>query len=256
MLLSVSAAQASFITMNTTTKVELRNGQVLLHVITTNQGDESASNVRFEAIFPDAVKSSEVFDRVEVGETAEHSFRWQAGDLRYRQLVIPVVTHYTDANTYPFSAVSRSVVTPAEPPPMTLTARIDPVEVDPKGRLEVALRSVDGKPHSVRVRLAGPAEIAILPASAEVEIPPSGEILAAFEVENFSGLVGSIYGVWAIVSEDTPDGIVESVAAGRVRILEPSEFRIPRRVILAVLVAAALLFLAWQLGVFQRLLRR
>jgi hypothetical protein len=242
--------------MNTTTEVELRDGQVLLHVTTTNQGDESAWNVRFEAIFPDDVKSSEVFARLEVGETVEHSFRWQAREFRYRQLVVPVVTHYTDANTYPFSAVSRSVVTLAEPPPTTLAARIDPIEVDPKGILKVVLRSVDGKPHSVRVRLAGPVEIGILPASVEVEVPPSGEILAEFEVENFSGLVTSVYGVWAIVSEDTPEGIVESVFAGNVRILAPSAFQIPRRVILAVLVAAALLFLAWQLGAFRRLLRR
>jgi hypothetical protein len=254
--LSASATWAGFIAMNTATEVEIRDGQVLLHVTATNQGDESAWNVRFEAIFPDDAQSSEEFPRLGVGETVEHSFRWQARDSRYRQLVFPVVTHYTDANSYPFSAVSRSVVTLAEPPPMTVAARIDPIEVDPRGTLKIVLRSVDGEPHEVRVRLAAPVEIAVLPRSVEAEVPSRGQLLAEFEVENFSGLVNSVYGVWAILSEETPGGIVESAVAGSVRILEPSARQMPRIVILVVLAAAALLFLAWQLGAFRRLRRR
>jgi hypothetical protein len=242
--------------MDTTTEVELRDGQVLLHVESTNRGDESAFSVRIEAIFPDGAKSSEIFAELGVSEVAKQSFRWQTAGARYRQLVVPVITHYTDANSYGFSAVSRSVVTLAKPPPRTLDASIATVEANPSGVLEVALRSVDGNSHGVRVRLAGPVEIAFAPAVLEVEVPPSGEMLAEFEVDNVSALVSSAYAVWAITSEDTPEGIVENVFGGNVRMVEPSAFPTPRRVIWAVMGTAAILFLAFQLGAFGSLLRR
>lgn len=251
-LLLASAAEAGFIAMETTLDAELRDGEVVLRVTARNRGDEAAWNVRLEALFPLAPRSSEIFEKLDVNEAAEHTFRWPAPRGEYRQLVIPVISHYTDANYYPFSAVSQSVLSLGEPPVAVFTARIDPVELDPKGLLRVGLRSLDGRPHSVEVRVVAPAELIVEPASARVEVPAGGEVLADFAMENFSGLADSVYGIWAVVAEETTEGIVERVFAGSIRLLEPAPDPVFRLVVATCLVVAAIVLVVWQLGAVRR----
>jgi hypothetical protein len=249
-----ASAEASFIAMGTQTTAEVHDDRVLLRVAATNQGDEPAWNVRIEALFPKGAQTSKLFRRLEVGATAEHTFEWNTPGDRYRKVAIPIVTHYTDSNYYAFSGVSGIVLALGEPPASALEARTETVDLDPAGRFPIRLSSADGEPHAVRVRLVAPAEISVRPASAEVEVPVTGDGVASFELENHTGLPESVYGVWAVVTEDTPEGIVESGVAGTVRLLEPSypSFRFAIATLFGI---AALLFLAWQLGAFRRFRR-
>jgi hypothetical protein len=247
------AAFASFIAMETTAETQLDGERLRVRVTSTNRGDEPAFQVKLEALLPGDSKSSPILERVEVGASAEHTFEWPAPVGEYRQRVIPIVTHYTDANYYAFSAVARSVVTFGDPPVTAFTGRIDNVEADPKANLQLHLRSVDGSAHALDVRMAMPAELGVEPASSSVQLPASGEVVADFALENYSGLPGSSYTVWAIVSEATPGGVVEREVAGSVRIVEPVPAETPRVWIAALLAGLALVFVAWQLGVFRRL---
>jgi len=250
-----SGARAGFIAMDTQAEVELRDGQVVLRVTTTNRGDEPAFQVRLEALHPEDPKSSATFERLEVGESAEHTFQWEASGAGYRQRVIPVLTHYTDANYYALSALSQTVLTVGEHPVTTLATRIDPLEVSSRGVLRVRLRSIDDAPHRVELRVVTPVELGVEPRSAGVEVPASGELLTEFELENFSGLPGSVYGVTVILSEERADGIVESVVPASVRLTEPLPAPTPRGWIAAAVAAAALVLVGWQLGAFRRLRR-
>jgi len=250
-----SAARAGFIAMETRAEAEFRDGQVVLRVTTTNRGDEPAFHVRFEALHPDEPKSSDSFERLEVGASAEHTFRWEASEGRYRQRVIPVLTHYTDANYYALSALSQSVVTFGEHPMTTLAARVDPIEANPRGLLRVRLRSIDDTPHHVRLRVVTPSELGVRPRSAGADVPASGEVLAEFDLENFSGLPGSVYGVTVILSEERADGIVESVVPASVNLIAPLPSRTARVGIVAAVVMATLVLVGWQLGAFRRLRR-
>lgn len=249
-----ASAEATFIAMGTQTTAEVYDDRVLLRIAATNQGDEPAWNVRIEALFPKGAQASKLFRRLEVGATAEHTFEWNTPGDRYRKVAIPIVTHYTDSNYYAFSGVSGIVLALGEPPASALEARTGTVDLNPAGRFPIRLSSADGEPHAVRVRLVAPAEISVRPASAEVEVPVTGEGVASFELENHTGLPDSVYGVWAVVTEDTPEGIVESGVAGTVRLLEPSypSFRFAIGILLG---SVALLFLAWQLGAFRRFRR-
>jgi len=248
-------AQAGFIAMDTQAEVEVRDGQIVLRVTTTNRGDEAAFQVTLEALHPESPKSSETFERLEVGESAEHTFEWEAAGAAHRRRVIPILTHYADANYYPLSALWQAVVTFGEPPVTTLSARIDPVAVDPKGVLRVRLRSLDDASHRVGLRVVTPAELGARPSTAEVDVPASDEVPIEFELENFAGLPGSTYGVTVILREERPGGIVESMVPTHVKLEEPAPPPRARGWIVAAVAAAALVLAGWQLGAFRRLRR-
>jgi len=250
-----SVARAGFISMDTRVEVEFRDGQLVLRVSTTNRGDEPAFQVRLEALHPESPKSSPTFEKLEVGGSAEHTFQWELPATGTRQRVIPVLTHYADANYYPLSSLSQVVVPFGGPPVTTISARADPIEADPLGVLRVHLRSLDDASHRVGLQVVTPAELGVRPRSAEVDVPASGEVQAEFELENFSGLPGSTYGVTAILREERPDGIVESMVSRTVKLVESTPPPTARGWIVAVVAAAGLVFTGWQLGAFRRLRR-
>lgn len=210
---------AVFINLDTTSHGFLVGDQVSLLVESVNKGDERALNVRFEAMFPGAPKSSPIIEKIEPNAKWDHPFEWSVPDnLKYRQLVIPVLTHYTDANLYPFSCVTCITVARETPAVVGYIGHIDPVTIADAGVLSLRLQSTDAKSHAVRLRLIIPREINAEPTHTAASVPAIGEVSFDFKVRNFSALQASSYLVWVIVSEDGAEGIVEEALIGVVRI--------------------------------------
>lgn len=205
--------------MNTTLRGFVTADQISLYVETVNKGDERALNIRMEALFPDFPQSSPVIEKMDPNVKADHAFEWRLPPgSKYRQMVIPVLTHYADANLYPFSSVTCVVAARETPAVVGYIGRIDPVTIADTGLLRLHLRSTDGKTHKAKLRLVFPREISAEPTNADATIPVAGEVAFDFKIQNFSALQASTYVVWAVVSEDGADGIVEDAVMGNVRI--------------------------------------
>jgi hypothetical protein len=220
MLMFISnLGECAFITMSTEPRGFLAGDQVSLYVETTNAGDERALNVRIEALFLGAPQSSKVLGGLEPNSKTDHAFEWRMPEgLKYRQMVVPVLTHYTDANHYRFSCVTCAVALRETPAVVGFAGRMDSAIVADKGSLRLQLMSTDGKAHKVKLRFVAPREISAEAADAEVSIPASGSIESVFRIRNFSALPGSSYVVWVVLSEDGAEGIVEDAVMGNVRI--------------------------------------
>ena len=215
-----SQGQASFINMNTTPHGSISNNQVSLVVETVNKGDEKAFNVRLEAQFPGASQSSPLIPAIGTNGVGSYAFEWKLPtDVRYRQLVIPVLTIYADANLYPFSSVSHAMVANGTPAVIGFASRVESATLATSGSLRLCLQCTDGKSHKVTLRPVFPREIRMEPTSAEVTIPATGETDYTFTVRNFSALSASTYAIWVIVAEDTSEGIVEDAVIGNVLIV-------------------------------------
>lgn len=211
--------RSACISMNTVARGFVTGGQISLYVETSNKGDERALNVRIEALFPGTPQSSPVVEKMDPNVKADHTFEWKMPDgAKYRQMVVPVLTHYADANLYRFSSVTCAVAARETPAVVGVVGRMDPVIVADKGNLKLQLLSTDGKAHKMKLRFVSPREISVEAADVEVSLPASGEVNSVFKIRSFSALPGSTYVVWAVVSEVGTEGVVEDVVMGNVRI--------------------------------------
>lgn len=239
----------SFINMDTRSTVTAQGGEAVVAVAGVNRGDEKAVNVRVEALFPGEPQSSPVFNELQPGAGLEHRFVWRPdAETRYRQAVIPLVTHYSDANLYEFSSISYALFAPETPAVATVSGRIETIGFIREGMLKVQFRSLDGVAHDIAVRLVVPKEIAAEPRLVKVTVPVSGQAEAEFSLENFAALPGSVYVVWAVFSEETAEGVVETPVIGNVRIESAQKSLVGRHkwTFLTILCCAAAMYVVWQ----------
>jgi hypothetical protein len=206
--------------MNTTPHGFLSGDQVSLLVESENMGDENALKVKFEAMFSGTPQLSPVIEKMEPNAKIDHSFEWKLADSsKYRQLVIPVVTHYSDANLYPFSSVTYALVVADTNPSETIVGKTATLSMTDHGALVMQFRSLDDSSRELTLRVVAPKEIAVHPSSLQIKVPASGEGSAEFSVSNFSALPSSSYALLIIAAEQRADGIVETPLMGRVIIV-------------------------------------
>jgi len=251
------SGNASFIRMNTTPHGHISGDQVSVYVETVNNGDERALNVRIEALFPSAIQSSPLIEKMEPNAKADQTFEWKLPvESKYRQMVIPVVTHYSDANLYPFSSVMYALAVVGANPAETIVGKTAPLSMTDHGSLVVQFRSLDDRSRELTLRVVAPKEIAVHPSALQVKVPASGEGSAEFTVSNFSALPSSSYALLVIAAEQRADGIVETPLMGRVIIVNRYD---QLRANLNWIAPAAIVFLLFVYGILwvnQRKARR
>ncbi len=212
--------RSACISMNTAAHGFVTGDQISLYVETANKGDERALNVRIEALFPGAFQSSPVIEKMEPNVKADHTFEWKMPEgSKYRQMVVPVLTHYADANLYPFSSVTYALAVAGSPPPEKITGKTSPFSMTDRGTLVVQFRSLDDQSHELKLRVVAPKEIAVEPGSLQAQVPANGVVSAEFALKNFSALPGSSYALLVIAAEQRPDGIVEAPLLGNVTLV-------------------------------------
>jgi hypothetical protein len=212
--------KSACISMNTVARGFVTGDQVSLYVETSNKGDERALNVRIEALFPGAPQSSPVIEKMEPNAKADHTFEWKMPEgAKYRQMVVPVFTHYADANLYPFSSVTYALAVAGSPPPEKIAGKTASFSMTDRGALVVQFRSLDDQSHELKLRVVAPKEIAVEPGSLQAQVLASGVVSAEFALKNFSALPGSSYTLLVIAAEQRPDGIVETPLLGNVTLV-------------------------------------
>ena len=217
--IAVPVAHCDYIHMDTRATCVVSNNLAHLTVESTNNGDEEAVNVRFEAMFPGAPRSSRVFQKVDPNSSVVDEFVWECpADLGSGQLVIPVFTHYADVNLYGFSAVSYAMLYYGRPAVATVSGKVLSLRMSRSGDLRVLFHSLDGQEHDLSVRLVVPTEVRVKPAVVSLVVPPEGDAEAVFAISSFSAVPGSVYVVCAVFGEETADGIAENAVIGSIAI--------------------------------------
>lgn len=219
----VQLGYASFIRMQAVAVADVSDNQVTVRVVTMNSGDEKAVNVKLEAMFPESEPQfSPVKKVLKPGETVENEFKWLISHrMSYRQLVVPIRIHYSDANLYEFSSLEHAKVSVGKKPAVTtVLGKGTTADVNKNGRLSYIFKSLDGKAHSIKARLILPSDLDLITEEVSIAVPASGDVSTEFVLRNKTGLPGSNYAVLALVSEVTPDGLVEDVAVGSVSIVK------------------------------------
>lgn len=206
--------------MNTVSRGFITGDQISLYVETSNKGDEKALNVRIGAMFFGAPQSSPVIAKMEPNAKADQTFEWKIPEgSKYRQMVVPVLTHYADANLYPFSSVTYALAVEGSPPSEKIAGKIASFSMTDRGTLVVQFRSLDDQSHELKLRVVAPKEIAVEPGSLQAQVSASGVVSAEFALKNFSALPGSSYALLVIAAEQRPDGLVETPLLGNVTIV-------------------------------------
>lgn len=209
---------ATQITMDTSIEITNSNGTFSLSALTVNNGDEGAKKVWFEVPVQGRVLTSPISKYISPGETFTWSETLNSITGNYRQIVLPVITHYSDINLYPFSALSYAQLNNGTPVPSRVFIKMKPITISTEGELPLSIRSTDADAHQISVRIYAPKEISIDPMAIECLVPPTGTTQMTVQVGNFSALPNSSYALLVVASEVTTDGIVEEGYYGRVNI--------------------------------------
>jgi hypothetical protein len=217
----ISPAWASYISLNTIVTANVEKDVLKVSLKVTNQGDESAFNVQAEV----RVEGKAVFARKETELGINQTY---TADLTYDlKLDTPgiyplvLVMHYTDANNYPFSALTaRTFTYGSQEMPSELFGKISSKTFWKKGKINLTLKNVGKSAIEAKTYLVSPKEITVEDEFINVSLPPKGSKGVSFKVNNFSALSGSSYQIYAI-AEYEKEGIHQtSVTPGIIKVKE------------------------------------
>lgn len=215
-----------------------------------NVGKQFALQVKMEVLFPDLPQATPLYQIVQADQKFDHVFEYDLPEGRkYKQIAVPLRRYYSDYLHKMHSSVQCSVIAmDGGALDEGLTAAIESVELSDENEVKVSLGAVDGKLHSVEVRLVAPVEFSINPRTIDVIVPVNGSATATFNLKNFSATLG-VHDVWAVVSEKKEDGIVETAAKGvAIVVVAPKSFFSLGRIIAFVVVGLCLIgyvMLSW-----------
>ncbi|MFH1683807.1 MAG: hypothetical protein ABIA67_02865 [Candidatus Margulisiibacteriota bacterium] len=226
-----------------TSKVEKNELKVLLEAV--NKGDESAYNVRAEIRAGDDKFLAQKRPELGIDQTYKAYNTFKLGKSRPGQYPLVLVMHYTDANQYPFSAMTCQTYSyQAEDLPSEIFGRVKAKAFWKQGQAKLTLKNMGDTEIAATTYLVVPREITVAGGPQKVTLLPKSQKSLDFFVENFSALNGSNYQVFA-VTEYEKQGIHQtSISAGMIKIVEKNFFRDYRLLIIAlvaILLAAFIL---------------
>lgn len=224
MLLVATQANASYISLSTTlsSKVEGKNLKVMLS--STNQGDESAYNVQAEI----KVKGQSLLAEKRPELTINTAYQAQFDVPLTHQLPgnypLILILHYTDANQYPFSALSVQSYAFGREAPSPIYGQAKATAFAQEGELRFTLKNLGENEIGVKTYLVTPRELSLGQELVELVLAPKSEENASFKLKNFSALNGSSYQLYAVSEYESGGLHYTSVAPGTVKITAEESF--------------------------------
>jgi hypothetical protein len=249
-------AHASFISIEVESGVELLQNKLKVSVKVTNKGDESASNLKTSIesggrwIYGKPRKDLAPNEHFTEEFTEEVSFEKPG---RYPVLIS---VDYTDANQYPFNAMTVSYADYGDAPNARVTGSIGVLRLSDSDSLKVSVKNVDEVGRKVSVRLVTSKEFAVSNKVQEIALVPGDEKKVIFEIRNSGGLSGSTYPVFALITcEDTAYRYL-NVASGNIIVVKRGvwhKLKAPLAILLGILLTVILLFYLFRLkGIFAQ----
>ncbi|MBN2057487.1 MAG: hypothetical protein JW782_01650 [Candidatus Saganbacteria bacterium] len=244
------SASASYISLSTSMNSKVRDGKLNVLVNVVNKGDESAYNVQAEIRVGDkkvmAAKRQElgINQRYTVAETFDLDLK------KPGQYPLILVMHYTDANQYPFSALTcNTFVLGAGSSPAEIFGRMEQATFWKEGEAKLTLRNISDAVISGSTQLVVPRELSVKRSPQPVKLSAKADRMLKFPVENFSALSGSNYQVFAITEYDLNNEHQTNITPGMLRIVETRTILgLSYTLVAALLAVLVVVFILWQFG--------
>lgn len=238
-------SRASFISIEIESGVDLSGNSLKVSVKVTNKGDEPAENVRagIEAAGKTAYgKSHRVLGP---NEHFTEEFTDEVTFDKPGRYPVLISVDYTDANQYPFNALTMNYADYRESPNARVAGSIGVLNLSGSDRLDVSVKNADESARRVTVRLAASKEFAVQNRVREISIEPGEEKKIGFDIKNVGGLPGSTYPVFALITYDDASFRYLSVSSGSIVVMKRGIWhglKLPLAILLAILVCIILFF--------------
>jgi hypothetical protein len=165
-----------------------------------------------------------------------------------------VTVSYTDANQYPFSALSIPTLVNKETTAPKILGILRGSDFASQGTTELVVKNLDDQPKTINMHFVLPKELSSTDLDREIPLGPRAEVKIPLKVKNFSALPGSSYPVYAVLEYELGDIHFTSTAAGTVRIVRKDFVRDNKTLLIGVGILLALAFV--YINVRSVLLRR
>ncbi|VVB54907.1 NPCBM-associated, NEW3 domain of alpha-galactosidase [uncultured archaeon] len=256
-LLTLSSTASSDVITLTTTFIEVGKGGVVskessgLNVSIVNTGNVPALNVQTELMLPDGFTSKPVFP----GTLEPNVTQYLYFPLTLPENVSPgryplvLSTHYTDANSYPFSTIAPTYFVYQTATPILLRGVLPEVTVsgDESSSFMFRIANTGKDPHNVSIRIYAPNELKLDKDATTVELLGREDKEVPFTLQSFGALPGSAYVILATAEYDEGGMHYSSLAGGMVKVtVKASVFELPSTSIIfgvAVLIVLAIVYL-------------
>jgi hypothetical protein len=249
-----SLASASYINLNTSVVTRAEGDLLNVAITSQNNGDESAYNVQAELLVAGKRILLAKSDEIGIGQSyTAHTRQWLSFKLPGDYPLI-IILHYTDANQYPFSALTSAVFRyRSETMPSLILGSMDSKTFWEKGKLSLDFKNLSDSVLELSTRLITPRELSVGENNIKTQVQPRGQGGVDFAVKNFSALSGSSYQVFA-VSEYEENGVHRTqITPGFIKIVERRTFLgVDYAYLIIVLVILVLLFAFFQFSPFKK----
>jgi len=211
-------SEAAFITIETTTSTTVRDNVPNISVSVTNKGDESAHNVRINIMLASKQYSGRLKDVLGKGLSYTEEFSPSAEFKKAGRYPFLVNVSYTDANLYPFSALSVSYINYKEPLDSLITGTIPELALSEKGSVRLTAKNIATKEIKFKYEFILPREFMAEKPGGEVTAGPGTEKVITSDIENISALAGSKYPVFALLSYEDDKYYYSTIASGSITV--------------------------------------
>lgn len=253
LLLSLmNCASATYIQLTSNLGIEsiVTGNSTIINVSIRNTGDEPAYNVQLTLRTPEGFETNDIYIGVLQPNTPyTGSFNVTISGALPGRYPLTLVTHYTDANSYPFSTTTASFMIYETVTPINIYGSMGSTEIQVDGSSEVTLsvRNMDSRPHELDLKFNLPDELSVDRMGDKVQLSPKGEKTLTFKVSSFGALAGSTYPIFTTLSYDEDGLHYSSIASGVIKIVEKkSAFSMPSWLPIAAIAVLVLAFVYMQ----------
>ncbi len=247
-LLIANPSFASFISIQTTIRSLVEENRIDLEISTANKGDEAAHNVQVEIVFEGETYFTSKKPKLGSNQTISFNKSIEISPSKQGCYPLIIVTHYTDAHQYPFSALSCIIVSnKRDAPPSVIFGNMADESFSTKGRVVLTVKNRGENDISTSVRLFAPRELKIINSRQQVSMPARSQKEIYFDMENFSALGGSTYQIYATAEYEIKGIHQTGIIPGTLTITKSRQIvGISHTVVLVILIVCTLIFIAAQ----------
>jgi len=230
--LAPTLASASYLQLvpNLILEDTVTNNSIEIPASIVNNGDESAINVQMTLLLPEGFTSQSIYIReLQSKENNEKTFTLQIpDDALPGTYVLGLLTHYADANEYPFSSINARLLNYKNPTSSAVSGIMNNIELDKvASTLEITLRNRDEKPHNIKLKLLLPDELQIDQQTAEATIEPGQEKQIQTKITPSGALPGSTYPIIATTSYNENGQQYSTIIRGVITIKQTTKNPMP-----------------------------
>jgi hypothetical protein len=229
-------SSASVISIETSVSAVSGDNGTMVRVDNLNKGDEPAFNLKVNVDINGTRISGRIKDKFAVKDKFSEEFQVAAKFQKPGRYPVIVTTEYTDANLYPFSAVSVSYVNHKESANALVVGTLHATKIAQSGEVSLTVKNLDAAKRKYSVRMVAARELSVVNPAIELALNPLSESTIKFEVRNLSALPDSSYPVFAVMTYEDEQYFYTAVNSGLITIGNTKPFGKLKMPLLAVFI--------------------